>query len=351
MAHQKPKRASIGIDCCGEYFCDILGQATDAVFICDIQGRLLLINPAFEALLESGDVIGLSYDRLRPVEIGQLVTEENAAVLATGEIRKFECTIESARGALRTFEVTKGIYHDREGRRNGIFGCVREISDRLAIEQEIIDTSDEEKQRLGREIRENFCQHLVGISLLGNALYEELARLGLEQADDARQIAQLVKEVVSEVRAVEKGLSVIHLEQGGGLVEALADLAEQTRAPEGAECVFEQSGAVPALEPKTAMYLFRIAQEAVHAFQADNAVVRLKIRLANKRDAVVLAIKSVGMATAGSEAFRGRFAFPMMGHRSRAIGASLDIKGRRGGGLEVICTLPKRRKYRGGRAR
>lgn len=341
--HFKPGRNRVGIDCCGERFCDILGQATDAIFVCDPAGTLLLANPAFETLLETRDAVGTPLDQLRPVEIAELIVEQNAAVLSSGRTRSFEFAVENTEGELRTFQVTKGVHHDCNGQVCGVFGRVRDISERLAVEQEIIDTSDKEKQRLGREIRENFCQHLVGISLLGNALYEELARLGMEQADDARQIAQLVKEVVTEVRTVEKGLSVTHLEQGSGLIEALEDLAEQARAVGETECSFEKPKLLPTLEPKTAMYLFRIAQEAIQAVLQDTGSSSLKIRLVNKRDAVVLSVQGSGMVEPHSAAFRGRFDFPMMGHRSRAIGAKLEIKEHRNRGIEVICTLPKRK--------
>lgn len=344
--HATPGREQAGVNCCGERSCDILSHSTAAVFVCDPAGTLLLLNTAFAALLETRDAVGVPHDQLRPVEIAELIVEQNASVLSSGKSRTFEFAVETAEGALRTFQITKGVHHDCNGQVCGVFGRVRDISDRLAVEQEIIDTSDMEKQRLGREIRENFCQHLVGISLLGNALYEELARLGMEQADDARQIAQLVKEVVTEVRTVEKGLSVTHLEQGGGLVEALEDLAEQARAVGETVCSFEKPGILPVLEPKTAMYLFRIAQEAIQAVLQDTGSSSLQIRLLNKRDSVVLAVKGSEIAAPHPAALRGRLGFPMMQHRSRAIGAKLAIKEHRNGEIEVICTLPKRKRLK-----
>jgi PAS domain S-box-containing protein len=333
------------INYCEKRFCDILSQASDALFVCDASGTLLLANSAFEKLLETRNPLGIPLEQLRPVEIAALVAEQNASVLATGKTRSFELAIENEAGNLRTFQITKGVKREGPGGVSGIFARVREISERLAAEQEIIDTSDYEKQRLGREIRENLCQHLVGISLLGNALYEELARLGIEQAEDARQIAQFVKEVVTEVRNVEKGLSVTHLEQGGGLVEALEDLAEQVRAVGGIDCSFQKPTLVPVLEPKTAMYLFRIAQEAVDAFVQNNGS-HLEIRLLNQRDSIVLSVKNYGMADGLPITFGRNGASSMMGHRSRAIGAKLEIKQPRNGGVDVICTLRKRKRHK-----
>lgn len=324
----------------------IITESRDAIFVCGLDGLVMLANPAFADLLgvTPEQIHGCRFDQIRHVEIANLMREQNAAVLVTCATRIFEFKVNLATG-LHTFHVTKGLHHDKKGRVVGIFGVARDISEQREIEREIIDTSDKEKQRLGRELRENFCQHLVGISLLGNALHEELVRLGIPQAEDARQIAKIVKEVVAEVRAVEKGLSAIHLEQGEGLVDALEDLAEQVRASGETECSFRISGVRPALELQTAMYLFRIAQEAVHNALDHSGAQHIQIRLSNKRESVILSIRDdgSGFSTVRSQPFelRYRVGFPIMHYRSRAIGAKLEIKHLRHGGVEVICTVPK----------
>ena len=334
--------------CRSELCSNVVKATTDAIFVCGLDGRLLLTNPAFAAMLgKTADAIaGCDAGRLKLLEMSGLIFEHNAAVLASGVTRNFEYSEVTASG-LRTALVTKGVYRDAAGRALGVFGIARDISEFRVIEQEIIDTSDREKQRLGRELRENFCQHLVGISLLGNVLYEELSRTGIEQADFARQIANLVKEVVSEVRTLEKNLSVTHLEQGEGLVEALEDLAEQVRAGGEIECVLRAPVSKPVLEPQTAMYLFRIAQEAVHNAVTHSQARRLQIRLSSKRDAVVLSVRDDGVGFSENEpgmaGARSQIGFPIMHYRSRAIGAKLEIKHLPRGGIEVISTVPKRK--------
>ena len=331
----------------------IVNATTDAVFLCGLDGRLLLANPALAALLGKAvdEIVGCHAAQLEHLELWDLVREQNAVTLASERPRTFEW-IKVTKNGVRTLRITKGVYRDDKGAAQGVFGIARDISESRGIEQEIIDTSDREKQRLGRELRENFCQHLVGISLLGNVLHEELSRGGAEQhAQYAQQIAHLVKEVVSEVRTLEKGLSVTHLEQGEGLLEALEDLAEQVRAG-GSEidCVFQGPKRQPSVEPQTAMYLFRIAQEAVHNAVAHSQARRLHIRLSTKRDSVVLSVRDDGVGFQKNESGmlneRSRIGFPIMFYRSRAIGAKLEIKHLRRGGIEVISTVPKRKTAR-----
>jgi len=337
----------------GEALCAaLLRETPDAIFLCGVDGRLLLANPAFMALVAGPKMgaVGCAPGELEPVELGALVAEKNAAVLASGKTLSFE-SITATAGGLRTFLVTKGRCLDAKGVVWGVFGIAHDMTERRAVEQELIDTSDREKQRLGRELRENFCQHLVGISLLGNVLYEELSRAGIEQAKYARQIAGLVKEVVSEVRTLEKGLSVTHLEQGEGLVEALEDLAEQVRSPGKIACRFHAPAVHEPLDSQIAMYLFRIAQEAVHNAVIHSQAQRLQIRLTLKPEAIVLSVRDDGVGFSEEEdtafALRSRIGFPVMRSRSRAIGAKLEIKHLRHG-LEVICTVPRRKMRRRG---
>jgi len=327
--------------------CSVIAGTTDAIFICGLDGRLLLANPVFAALFEKSvdELVGCAIEELDLSELAGVITKENAVVLESKTSHTFEF-VSATKKKTRIFLVTKGVHRDDKGRVQGVFGIMRDISERRAIERNIIDTSDKEKQRLGREMRENFCQHLVGISLLGNVLYEELSRAGIEQAKFAQQIAQLVKEVVSEVRAVEKGLSVTHLEQGEGLVEALEDLAEQARSKGQIQCTFRGPTLHQAIDPQTAMYLFRIAQEAVHNALAHSQARRLNIRLATTRDAVVLSVKDDGIGFSEKKLnhdLSARIGFPTMIHRSRAIGAKLEIKHLPRGGIEVVCTVPKRK--------
>ena len=338
---------------CNETLCaQIVRETPSAIFLVDADGRLRLANPACAALFGKtvNELVGCTQGELKRSKTARLLYEQNAKVFETGVTQTFEFITLTANG-LRTFLLTKGLLRDEDQNVIGLFGIGRDITDRQVVEREILDTIDKEKQRLGRELRENFCQHLVGISLLGNVLYEELERAGrLEQAEFARQIASLVKEVVSEVRNLEKGLSVTHLEQGEGLLEALEDLAEQARSVGQIECYFRALVSKKPVEPQTAMYLFRIAQEAVHNALAHSQASRVLIRLSIKRDTVVLSVRDDGVGFSEKELrsynMPSRIGFPIMHHRSRAIGAKLEIKHLRRGGIEVICTVPQRKSPR-----
>ncbi|XHR27445.1 MAG: PAS domain-containing protein [Chthoniobacteraceae bacterium] len=321
----------------------------DPVFVCGRRGIFKLTNPAFAALAGrcGEDLTESSAALLEPPELAAVVLEQNEDILMDGEPRKFEFVLPSPRG-VRFFSVTKGLCQGGKRPGDAVFGIVRELTHARDEEREIIDTSDHEKERLGHELRENFCQHLVGISLLGNVLYEELARAGLEQARFAKQITRLVKEVVSEVRTLEKSLSVAHLEQGAGLVEALRDLAELVGLQHKVSCAVQAPAVRLEVPAQTAMYLFRIVQEAVQSAARRVGVRRLLIRIAALPDGVALCVRDDGEAFPEhvnlEEWARGEF--PVMHHRSRVIGAEVVFRRLDPGGIELICKAPCYRRRR-----
>ena len=337
--HSKPPR---------QKFCQYLWQTVDdAFFSCDSEGQIVMANPAFTALMErAGEASFLCPDEgMQSAGLSRIIARYNQEVLLDGQTRSFEFVMTSPQG-LRFFSVTKGLCQEKchsSRKSSRVMAVARDITELRGIERQIIDTGDLEKERLGHELRENFCQHLVGISLLGNVLFEELSRAGLEQARFARHISTLVKEVVSEVRALEKGLSAAHLEQGEGLVEALRDLSETLRFQSRVDCSFQAPAFMPEVAPGTAMYLFRIAQEAVSSALRRGTVKRMAIRFKAVQGALVLSVRDDGPefpeGVEVEEWVRGEF--PIMHYRSRVIGARLEFKRIRRGGVEVVCSIPR----------
>ncbi len=329
-------------------FRDILSETHDAVFLCSPSGRLLLANrTTLDWLgLPEEEALGKKIATTFSPECARLLLEGNAEVIAAAQTQVLEIPVPMARRGMRTFLVTKGLHRSATGKIKGVFGIARDISGVRAMEREIIDTSDKEKQRIGQELHENLCQYLVGISLLGNVLYEELLRMKVKQAEDARQITTLVKEAITEVRALVKGLSTMPLEQEEGLNDALRDLAEQARIISKIPCSLRVPFRANFVDPSVAVHLFRIAQEAVHNAIKHARATRLQISLTNNRQAIILCVKDDGIGFSGTrplvtDASSG-LGLHIMHYRSRAIGARLEIERLGEKGTAVICTLPKR---------
>lgn len=326
----------------------LLEGAADAVFLCDPEGRILIANSVCCRWLGKpmDKVVGRKGEEVASGGMLQLILGENAETLRSGRVRSMEVTVSTADG-VRIVSVTKGVYRGSGIGGRGVFGIARDITELRAIQREIIEISDKEKQRLGQELHENLCQYLVGISLLGNVLHEDLVKMKLKQGEDARQITALVKEAISEVRALVKGLSPIPHEHQGDLVTALGELAEHARAIGKIRCSLRVPRTANSIDPTIAMHLYRIAQEAVHNAVKHSGAKRLEIILTQRRNAWVLTIKDdgVGLDGASTSSMSGGTGYGLyiMNYRSRAIGGTLAIRLPAKGGTAVVCTVPIKR--------
>ncbi len=325
-------------------FSELVEGMTDAVFLCDPSGCFILANGAMGALLGKppDSIIGKQVADMGKPEIARMVLDQNAAVQARGESRTYETKVATEEG-VRTFLMTKGVHQGCPGGAHGVFGIARDITALKAMEREVIETSDKEKQRFSYELHENLCQVLVGISLLSNALDEELLRLGLKQSEDARQITALAKEAVVHVRSLVKELSTMPAQEDG-LIAALEDLASRTATVSNIKCTFQKPRRTKPIDADASMHLFRIAQEATHNAVKHSGATKIAVKLAVNRSAVTLSIQDNGVGFPESNPPYSKIGsglgIHIMHYRSRAIGAELEIRKLAGKGTAVVCTVP-----------
>lgn len=111
---------------------------TDAVFVKDLKGRYLMINPAGAAFVgrKVEDILGKDDTELFAAESGQMIMELDRKVIAAGITQTYEERA-SANGVSRIFLATKGPYRDAQGQIAGLLGICRDITGRKRAEEEI----------------------------------------------------------------------------------------------------------------------------------------------------------------------------------------------------------------------
>ncbi|MBP6900946.1 MAG: response regulator [Burkholderiaceae bacterium] len=108
----------------------IAEHSTDAIFAKDSAGRYTLFNRAAQRLCgqDGAGVLGQDDHVLMPPDQAQRVRANDALVMAGGEVRSFEETIDTVAGPA-VFLATKGPLRDEQGRVVGLFGISRDISE------------------------------------------------------------------------------------------------------------------------------------------------------------------------------------------------------------------------------
>jgi PAS domain S-box-containing protein len=216
---------------------------------------------------------------------------------------------------------------------------VRDITHSLNLEREILEISERERHRLGRDLHDDLCQQLVGIEFLCQRL---ASRLGpdVSQHADATEIARMVQRALAQGRELARGLSPVPL-AADGLTEALRSLAARTRQVFRVECRFRSPGTPLVQNPMVAGHLYRVAQEAVTNALKHGKAGRIDIRLSRGRKGTRLGVHDNGIGLPTEPTKPGGMGLSIMRYRAEVMGGSLKVTGGPGRGTRVQCIVPE----------
>jgi signal transduction histidine kinase len=212
-------------------------------------------------------------------------------------------------------------------------------SEHRRLERELVAISERERHSIGADLHDNLGQQLTALELMCTLAKTEAApHPALARRLD--QMARMLREAITQVRFLARGLVPV----GPGpdsLQVGLAELAERASALGRPRCRLECPEPVAVANPFLAGHLYRIAQEAVNNAVKHARAAEVVIRLLRRDGALLLAVEDDG---AGLPRGRGAPAegigLSVMRHRANAIGATLAVEARRGGGVSVRCSLP-----------
>ena len=220
----------------------------------------------------------------------------------------------------------------------------RQMEERKRLEKELLEMTERERVRLGQELHDNLGQQLTGIALLTRSLGQKLKDKRLRESKDALKIEALVNQAIDQTRELARHLTSAVLARGD-LPSALKELSGQVKRTFGLSCRCEIRGKQPLpLVESEARQLYNIAQEAVTNAIKHGQATRLVLRLASRPDRVDLSVINNGVPFNGDSGPSPGMGLRIMHYRSMVIGAWLDIRPRRAGGTEVVCSLPVRQK-------
>jgi signal transduction histidine kinase len=182
------------------------------------------------------------------------------------------------------------------------------------------------------------------MEFLCHSLLQDLEAPNLEarRAELRRQadgLGQRLREATAFTRALSHGLAPVTLDREG-LMAALTDLAVRTDALGPIRCRFECPVPVFVSDSLVAGHLFRIAQEAVNNALKHAQARHVFIRLAHRKDVVVLEIADDGPGLPKHRASAPGMGLEVMRHRANVMGAALRIESPPNQGVTVTCLLP-----------
>jgi signal transduction histidine kinase len=208
------------------------------------------------------------------------------------------------------------------------------------LEQQIIEVSEYEQQRIGRDLHDGLCQYLAGIGCAATALKIDLQRRDVrELAGNAAEIEKLIEQSVKQARTLAHGLVPVQLDEAG-LPAALQELASSTSRLFGINCTFEFAGTNGFDPAGKAAHLYRIAQEAINNATKHGKAQHVEVRLSANSDAMSLSIADDGRGFPQSARNANGVGISIMRYRANVLGGELEIEDRPTGGAIVSCIMP-----------
>jgi PAS domain S-box-containing protein len=232
---------------------------------------------------------------------------------------------------------------DQAGELTGFIGVATNTTERHRLERQLLEISDREQARIGQDIHDGLCQHLVSLAFDANALRQELSAQGRPEARTARRIADVLDQTITEARQLSRGLFPVRLETEG-LPSALEELAATIGDRFKLKCSFASMGPLAVENSAIATHLYRIAQEAVSNAIKHSRARGISIRLIGRAGALELSVEDDGVGlSADSRKQATGMGLHIMEYRARAIGGTLDIGPGQPCGTLVSCCMPRMR--------
>jgi signal transduction histidine kinase len=215
------------------------------------------------------------------------------------------------------------------------------MEERRELEDEVLRIAGREKARVGRDLHDSLGQKLTGAMYLFGAYRQRTGGGDAEAERSAEQIAATLKESVSQIRRIARGLAPVALTEDG-LPDALRRLAEESSALFGKSVEFYAEREGRPKDAATAEHLYLIAQEALNNAAKHGGAGRVVMSLDYDAQGGLLAVEDDGRGFAATRApdREGGSGLRIMRHRCDVFGGRLELGGAPGGGARVACRFP-----------
>jgi PAS domain S-box-containing protein len=210
----------------------------------------------------------------------------------------------------------------------------------------LLQTQDEERRRIGRDLHDSVGQYLVGLKMKLDSLRSAAEKNGQVEAGEFSECGQLAEDAIKEVRTISYLLYPPMLEELG-LKSAIPWYLEGFTKRSGIDTTFEVSPDFDRIPGGMELALFRVLQESltnVHRHSGSSTAV---VRLQTKDGSVILQIIDHGKSNQSksledaSVNWTGSFGVGLRGMSERVgqLGGNLEVS-RTPEGTTVTATVP-----------
>jgi PAS domain S-box-containing protein len=216
-----------------------------------------------------------------------------------------------------------------------------DVSDRFELRSRILASVDLERGRLAQELHDGLGQVLTGLSLGAQAAAVRASR----DADiDGTFIDFLVNnsnQAVKLCRQLTRGVSPLQ-DANGDLLEALHRLPNTVPPGSGPRLDVDVESQAPlSLSLERSEHLYRVVQEAVTNALKHARAAHICVHVLVTPEVVEVSIEDDGVGIQAAARQTNGFGMRSMGLRAAAVGATVEVRERPGGGTIIRCACPQ----------
>jgi len=332
---------------------ELFANASDAIWIHDIEGNIILANKACERLT------GYSVSEFTGKNVREFLTPQALPLarqmrnrLLRGEAmeHRYEQRAIKKDGSEAIMQLsTRLIVSD--GKPKAFQNMARDITEERRLQdnvqfylRQVLQAQEEERKRLARELHDDTSQQILLLTHGVDNLASRAERyLPQELRNDLEKLYELSQQIYQGIKHYAQALRPGILDDLG-LVAAIKWLAEEIHNLSGIE-IQVKADAVPPLPPETQLVLFRIVQEALNNIHRHSGASQASITVECQEAEVRVIISDNGKGfdlprQLSDFASQGKLGLTGMAERAQLIGGEVEVSSQIEKGTKIIVKTP-----------
>jgi len=340
-----------------ESYRGLFENATEAIFVHDLDGKIIAANSACERLT------GYTREEMARMDIGRFLSGQGRETVKEMVRRQlnsedvegpFELGLTKRDGTEAIVELMPSLII-RGGQPTGVQAIVRDVTEQRRMQanlrfylSQVLKAQEGERLRIARELHDDTAQALTGLSRRLDILVDTLASspdsLPKEIPERLEELRDQSDRILEGVRRFSRDLRPPVLDDLG-LLPALKWLATALEEQHSVAANIRVLGEQHRLPDEAELALFRIAQEALNNVRKHSGASAVEVTVDFRGGGITMAVADNGSgyeipSSTSDLAASGKLGIIGMQERARLLGGTLVVNSEPGTGTRVLVTVP-----------
>ena len=337
-----------------ENYEELFTNASDAIWVHDLNGRVIMANKTCEKLTgySAEEGLGRSVSKFMSTDALSIASDIRTKLMKGQAIdQRYDQKLIRKDGSEAMLELFTRIIRDDDGKPIAFQNIARDVTEERRLRDNLrfqihktLMAQEEERKRIARELHDDAAQSILLLSRqLDIIMSEGAGKISKTAIGELEHIQDIANETYKNLQRYARDLRPSILDQMG-LTAALNWLAEELSKELGIKTTVK-ADKLPPLPSQIELAMFRIAQETLSNIRkhAQASEVNIKVKLDSNSIKMTITDNGKGFLTSrltGDLAREGRLGVLGMGERARLIGGDLQIKSKPGKGTTVFAETP-----------